>query len=76
MTRFPLVLMTSVLLLAGARAEEVKPKDGAKNDPPGAVVEVKLVAKKATYTLDLAVDDRLSTAVSEIRRAVTRCAPA
>jgi hypothetical protein len=28
-------------------------KDAAKSDPPGAVVEAKLVAKKATYKLDL-----------------------
>jgi hypothetical protein len=40
------------LLVLSAPAPE-KQADKGKSDPPGAVVEAKLVAKKDTYTLDL-----------------------
>jgi hypothetical protein len=41
-----------VLAVVNGYAADDK-KDAAKSDPPGAVVEAKLVAKKATYKLDL-----------------------
>jgi hypothetical protein len=40
-------------LAAGTVFSAEEKKDAAKSDPPGAVVEAKLVAKKATYKLDL-----------------------
>jgi hypothetical protein len=42
-----------VVLAAGTVFAAEEKKDAAKSDPPGAVVEAKLVAKKATYKLDL-----------------------
>src|SRR5688572_8842623 len=47
-----LALLVSFALPLVSLADDAK-KDGPKSDPPGAPVEAKLVAKKATYKLDL-----------------------
>jgi hypothetical protein len=45
--------LLAALTTAAVGADEPKDKGKAKSDPPGAAVEAVLVAKKATYKLDL-----------------------
>ncbi len=46
-------VVASLVALAVTLPAAIVQKDEAKSDPPGAHVEAKLVAKKATYPLDL-----------------------
>jgi hypothetical protein len=42
-----------VVFAVAGLAKEAKPKDAGKTEPPGVPLELRLVAKKATYQLDL-----------------------